>query len=619
MWEAYSLVKRALLGPVASCSSPGVFETPRHLGYRDLGRLRPFLASHWRNGAVAVAAMLVSTLLSLPQPMLAKYVVDVVIAGHDMRLLNVVGLGMIALAVATALTGLVQNVHLLRFQQDLICEIQQRLLDRVLRLPKALLDSKQTGYLVSRVVSDVARLQALFSTGVIMVLPSAVKLTFWLGVMFWLNWRLSLQALAILPLMMLIAHRAGGRVRTLSRVAMERAAVLSRELQQSLAGLMVIKTFATESRETLRLKGILRDSIEVGVDHGVASTVATLTIGLVGTVALSLVTWAGAGQIIAGSMTLGDFVAFNACLVAIYGPAQALVSLNVAVQASFAALERVFQLLDLVPEDEDDDSKTTVRTIRGDIAFEHVMFSYDGVKPVLTDISFAARPGEMIALVGPSGAGKTTLVSLLVRLYSPSSGRIRIDGTDVAELNVRSVRERIAVVSQDVFLFDATIRDNIRYARPSASDADVREAAALAGAQQFIEELPDGYETRVGERGQRLSAGQRQRLSLARAFLKSPDVLVLDEPTSALDPLAEGEVKTAMTRFAEDRTTFVIGHRLSTVACATRILVLDKGVIVQAGSHSELIRQEGLYKSMCRNRMIADLVPAAAVSRKTGC
>ncbi len=592
------------------CLNAGLFETPRHLGYRDLGMLRPFLAPHWRNGRVAIAAMLVGTLLALPQPLLAKYLIDVVITKHDLRLLHLVGLGLIILVVTTTLTSVVQNVHFLRFQQNLICEIQQRLLDRVLRLPKALLDSKQTGYLVSRVVSDVARLQVLFSTGVIMVLPSSLKLVFWLGMMFWLDWRLSLLALAILPLMMLIAHRAGGRVRTLSRVAMERAAVLSRELQQSLAGVTVIKTFATESREISRLKGILRDSIEVGVDHGVASSVVALTISLVGSLALTIVTWVGTGQIIAGSMTLGEFVAFNACLVYIYGPAQALVSLNVTLQASFAALERVFQLLDLMPEDQDNESKRSVEAIRGTIAFEEVEFSYDGVNPVLTDISFIARPGEMIALVGPSGAGKTTLVSLLVQLYRPSSGRIRIDGTDATELNVRSIRERIAIVSQDVFLFDASIRDNIRYARPAASDAEVREAAAQAAAHRFIEELPDGYDTKVGERGQRLSAGQRQRLSLARAFLKKPDVLILDEPTSALDPLAEGEVKAAMLRFAEDRTTFVIGHRLSTVAGATRTLVLANGSIVQAGTHDELIRQEGLYQSMCRNQMIADVEPA---------
>ena len=315
-------------------------------------------------------------------------------------------------------------------------------------------------------------------------------------------------------------------------------------------------------------------------------------------------------------MTLGDLVAFNAYLAFLYVPAQSLVSFGIGIQTSFAALERVFQLLQLVPEDDEDTTKPSVNSIHGNITFEHVCFSYDGQKNVLSDVCFSTRPGELVALVGPSGAGKTTLMSLIIQLYKPSSGTIRLDGTDVRVFNLRSVRERIGIVSQDAFLFDSTIIDNIRYARPNASEGEVYRAANLAAAHDFIQQLPDGYQTRVGERGVRLSAGQRQRLSLARTLLKESEVLILDEPTAALDPLAEAAVKRALTEFSHGRTTFVIAHHLTTVSSADRILVLDKGRIVQSGTHEQLMASAGMYKAFCQSQLLVDTSaekPAPAV------
>jgi ABC-type multidrug transport system fused ATPase/permease subunit len=610
MRELFALLIKVLRHPLPAPTTGSrwaeFFEEPKAFHYADLNRLWPFVAPHWKKWLVASGLMLVGTLLSLPQPLFSKYVIDDVVLQRDLGLLHFIILAMVALVLAGMLVGFVQGFYFLRFQQDVIFEIQQRLFDRVLRLPKAFFDSKQTGYLMSRVAGDVFRLQTLFSSSVVQLVPSLLKLVGGVGILLYLNWRLALLALLILPFYLAITRTFAARVRKFSWAAMERSALVFRDLQQSLSGMSLIKMFATESREQQKLQESLRESIAANVEQNVVSSVSGLLTGLMSSLGMILLLWFGAQEIIRERMTLGDFVAFNAYLAYLYGPAQLMASMSLTLQTSFAALERVFALFDVVPEDDGDDYKPKVVRIAGRITFEHVSFCYDGRKEVLSDISFTTEPGDLIALVGPSGAGKSTLVSLVIQLYKPSSGKILIDGVDVSQLSLKSVRERIGIVSQDVFLFDTTIKDNIRYARPDASEEEVRQAAELAAAHEFIEQLPEGYDTKVGERGVRLSAGQRQRLSLARAILKNPDVLILDEPTSALDSPTEAVIKEALRRFARGRTTFVIAHRLSTVLWADKILVLDGGRIIQAGTHSELVRQAGLYQRMCQEQFLID-------------
>jgi len=279
--------------------------------------------------------------------------------------------------------------------------------------------------------------------------------------------------------------------------------------------------------------------------------------------------------------------------------------LNLMLQSSLATLERIFQLFELVPEDEGDDLKPSIPKINGSITFDNVSFSYDGKREILSDVSFSTMPGELIALVGPSGAGKTTIISLVMQLYRPQKGNIFIDGRDSRLLNLKSIREKIGIVSQDVFMFDTTIANNISYARPDASHIEMQRAAKLAGADEFIQELPAGYNTPVGEGGVMLSTGQRQRISVARAILKNPDVLIFDEPTSAMDPLTEERFKGTLKDLSRGRTTFIIAHRLSTVISADRIFVLDHGRITQSGSHSELLNEDGLYRIMCHTQLLA--------------
>ena len=567
-------------------------------------KLKPYLFSNWRKGLIASITLIFASLLSLPQPLFTKYIIDDVLEKKDTSTLAIIVCLLISILLIEAVLSLLKQYYFFSFEQNVIFEIQHRLFERVLRFPKSFFDSKQTGYLMSRLSGDVFRLRMLFSSTVVEVFTNVLKFAGGVVILFFLHWKLTLYSLFFLPFFFITVRFLGEKTRQLSHTMMEKSARVSKNLQESISGLSLIKAFAREEKETQKIADSLQESIQASVEQNTLGAFSQMVISIIGSIGSVFVLWYGAREIIFDRLTIGGFVAFNSYLGYLYGPSRFLASTTVYMQSAFASLERVFTLFDLIPEDEDDQAKIKIENLGGKIVFNEVTFSYDHQEPVLRNISFATNPGEKIAIVGPTGAGKSTLVNLIIQLYKVTQGTILFDGKDAGTLNLRSIRERIGIVSQEIFLFDDTISSNIRYGKPQATDEEVYAVSKLAHAHEFIIALQDGYQTKVGERGVKLSIGQKQRISIARALLKSPDILIFDEPTSALDALTEKALKETLFEKSNGKTTFIIAHRLSTVTSADKIIVLDKGRIVQMGKHSELIQQEGLYRKMCEEQVL---------------
>lgn len=569
----------------------------------DLTWLAPFVKPHWRLGAVAATLALFSTLAALVLPLTFKALADAALIGGDHARLNravLIAIGML-LVIATA--DFVKQVCFVRFQQQVILGVQGHMFHRLLRLPKAFFDSNRTGYLMSRVLGDVFELQAFFSLNLINILTRTLQLIGALGFLVYLNWRLTLLSSIVVPLFIAVTSIFGGRLRHLNRAALEKSALVSQDLEEALSAAALIKAFAAEDRETDKITRRLRQAFDAGFKRSTVGALFGLLSGVINAVGMGGVLWYGASQVSSQQLTIGELLAFSVYLGLLLQPAQFLAGLNVTLQQAFAAIDRVLELLNLIPEDDHDETKTRVSKIEGRVMFEHVSFSYDGAHPALDDVSFAAGPRQLVAIVGRSGAGKSTLVNLIIALYPSGSGRICFDDIPAEQLNRQSLRERIGIVSQEIFLFDDTIRSNIRYGRPEMSDAAVLAASIDAGADEFISALPDGYDTRVGEKGVKLSVGQKQRISIARAILKDPDILIFDEATSALDPLTERTVQRLLKDLSRRKTVFVIAHRLSTVLLSDAILVLQKGRVAQYGTHGDLWREDGLYRDLCRTEL----------------
>jgi ABC-type multidrug transport system fused ATPase/permease subunit len=374
-------------------------------------------------------------------------------------------------------------------------------------------------------------------------------------------------------------------------------------MQESLSATSLIKAFVSEKREVDRMMSELRAAFQISLERLAVGSVASLTLGALGDVAKLVVLVVGAYQVIVSDWSLGSLLAFQAYLGYVYGPAEFLAAANLRLQEALAALERVSALFDIVPEENLDAGKKVER-LRGAIEFKNVSFSYDGREPVLQDLSCLIRPGEHVAIVGPSGVGKTTLVSLVLRFYKPTQGEIWFDGRPASEYELRSLRQRIGYVSQSTLLLSGTLSDNLRYGNPEASEKQVVRAARVAGIHDFIVSLPEGYDSLVGERGVNLSEGQKQRLAIARALIKDPDILVLDEPTSSLDSVVEKSIFDALPTLIRDKTLFVVAHRLSTIQNSDRILLLNEKRLIAVGTHQQLLESNDYYRSLVANQQI---------------
>jgi ABC-type multidrug transport system fused ATPase/permease subunit len=593
-WFAYLKQGLSRELPTDRIASPEAYSSLR----AGLKNVWPFLACHWRHGMLAACLIVLTTLLSFPQPLIMRYLVDDVILDQKLARLGGAVILLIGIFAVEMTAKLFQQFYCTRFEQEVMVDIQHGLFDRVLHFPKSFFDKNQTGYLMSRVSSDVQGLRWFFSGTIVYIVTNVVRFVVGLALLFYLEWRLGAGVLVLLPGIVLAMRYFSSKVRTLSHQRMEQQANVSTQIQESLYGAPLIKAFSSEDRMSGRLRSrlstVFQISLEQSAVNSVANTVISFTPGLARAVTLAL----GAYWIIEGQWSLGSLLAFQLYLGYVFGPAQFLATANLQLQQARAALERVSALFNIVPE-ENLDSGHVVKKLGGDIEFRDISFSYNGRgDSVLKNISFHIHPGEHVAIVGPSGVGKTTLVSLILRFYKPNSGEVYFDGRPASDYELHSLRNRIGYASQSTLLLRGTIRENLCYGNPTAGMDEVIRATQIASIHEFINSLPQGYETEVGEKGVNLSEGQKQRLSIARALIKDPDILVLDEPSSSLDTLTERSIFRSLPALVRDKTLFVVAHRLSTIREADRILLLNKHRLIATGTHESLTETSRYYRSL---------------------
>ena len=563
----------------------------------NLKILRPFLVRHWRKSLLGAALLIFASLLAFPQPLITRYLIDKVILGHKLQLLAGTIFLIVGISLANRLMGIFQEFYFTRLEQEVTLDIQNNLLQRVLHYPKSFFDANQTGYLMSRLSSDVQGLQWFFSSSVIYLISNILRFAGGLLLLFYLEWRIASGILVTLPLIVFSVRFFSKKIHILSHQSMEQEANVSSNFQESLSSMPLIKAFSTEARTARRLMSGLKKAFHLSLEQSTVNSVANLSISSVPSLARLIVLALGAYLVIKNQWTLGSLFAFQAYLGYVFGPAQSLAASNLEMQSARAALARVSALYDLLPE-ENTGIGIKVDHLRGDVEFGNVSFSYNGREPVLKNVSFQIKAGERVAIVGPSGVGKTTLISLILRFYKPVSGEIYFDGQPASDYEVSSLRRRIGYVSQNTLLLAGTIMDNLRYGNPEAGEDEVIHAAKVAGIHKFISGLKAGYKAEIGEKGINLSEGQKQRLAIARALVKNPDILVLDEPTSALDSETEKSIFKSLPSFIRKKTLFVAAHRLSTIKDSDRILLLNESRLVAFGTHQSLLKANDYYRSV---------------------
>jgi ABC-type multidrug transport system fused ATPase/permease subunit len=558
---------------------------------------------YWKTLVWVSVLLLMRTGLNLLPPLVQKQVVDQVIADRDLSTLPLV---------IAALVGIHAILRLVEFGdlylrhavgERFIFDLRVRLYDHLQQLSLAFFESTSTGELMSRVTNDVNALEQFVTHGVALTVVDFLRLLGASVVLLVLNWRLALVVLIPMPLMGIGLWIFNHRARPIYRRVRDRLGDINASLQDKLTGVRVVQAFEREDEELRHFREVSRDYFEERVEAIRTWSVFFPALHFVSALGGALVLGFGARMVVTEQLSLGTLVAFLSYIISFYEPLRRLTEVDNTFQQAIAAGERIFELLDTESEIQDAPDATALDGVEGDVIFEHVHFRYGEGDRVLEDVNFHIAPGDMVALVGPSGAGKTSIANLLCRFYDPESGRVLVDGHDLRQVQVQSLRRHIGVVLQDTFLFNTTVRENLRYGKPDASEEEMVQAAKTAYAHAFIRDLPQGYDTQIGERGVKLSGGQKQRLALARAILADPRILILDEATSSVDAEAEYLIQQALEEVLRGRTALVIAHRLSTIREADRIIALDKGRIREVGSHSDLLAQEGLYSQLYRRQV----------------
>ncbi len=587
-----------------------------------VGRVWRFARAYRLMLAGFLATIVVAALVNLLPPLLIRRIIDDAVPSGDTAAVRWLAAGMIAVALAEAGLSMLERLWSSRIGEGLIYDLRVALFDHVQRMPLGFFTRTQTGALVSRMNNDVIGAQRAVTGTLGSVVSNVVVVMTTVGAMLILDWRLTLLALVVLPVFILPAKRVGRRLQDLTREQMDLNASMNTTMTErfGVAGALLVKLFGRQDQEVAEFGSRAGRVRDIGVRTALYSRTFFIALGLVGAVGTALIYWVGGELVVAGTLSIGTLVALGTYVTRIYTPLTSLTNARVDLMTAFVSFDRVFEVLDTPNPIEDRPGAVDLVDPRGRIDLDDVHFTYPAASeatvasletpgalpeaaegaPVLIGVSAVLEAGTMTALVGPSGSGKSTLSSLLPRLYDVTGGAVRIDGTDVRDLTQRSLRQAIGVVTQDPHLFHETVRQNLLYARPDATDADLEAACRAARIHDVIADLPHGYDTLVGERGYRLSGGEKQRLSIARMLLKDPCIVILDEATSHLDSENEAAVQAALDEALRGRTSLVIAHRLSTITAADQILVLDGGRITERGSHVQLLADGGLYADLYR-------------------
>jgi ABC-type multidrug transport system fused ATPase/permease subunit len=568
-----------------------------------LRRLFLLLAPYWKTLILSAALLIGRAGLELVPPLFHKEIIDEVITTLNLKYLGVL---IAALVGAYALSQLVQigdNYIRHALGEKFIFDLRVRLYAYLQKMSLSFFERTSTGELMSRVTNDLSALEHFVTHGSALTAVDLIRLIGGSIILFILDWRLAALVLIPVPVLAVALRHYNTRIRPVYRSVRARLGDINAKLQDNLSGIRVIQAFAREEMERQRFttesERYYRARVK-GIRYWSVFFPAIRFLGAMGSV---IVLGVGALMVVKGEMSLGTLVAFLSYTTSFYEPINRLTEVDNIFQEAIAAGERFFEILDQTTEVGDAPDAVALPTIQGKLVFDEVTFRYGTGDKVLHDIAFEMAPGEMVALVGPSGAGKTSIANLICRFYDPNQGQITIDGNDLRRIKLSSLRQQVAVVLQDSFLFNNSVVENLLYGKPDADREEIIEAAQAANAHEFIMQLPEGYDTEIGERGVKLSGGQKQRLALARAILADPSILILDEATSSVDAEAEFLIQQALERVLKDRTSLVIAHRLSTVRNADKIIVLDQGRIVETGKHEELLQREGLYGQLYRRQM----------------